>query len=136
MPRGRYRGEEAHGDHAGHLAYAHLYRTSIKLIDNKTGISDGELRKRRQVFLDRKQPLPPGLDAPLKIKELTVPWKADTNGHELVIVTEGDELRRTMDGKPVASYRSPGFAHPVKRWFSLGIPNSVWIDDVKIWKVK
>jgi hypothetical protein len=122
--------------HAGHLAYAHLYRTSIKLIDNKTGISDGDLRKRRQVFLDRKQPLPPDLDALLKTKELTVPWKADTNWHELVIVTEGDELRLTIDGKPVASHRSEGFAHPVKRWFSLGIPSSVWIDDVKIWKVK
>lgn len=72
----------------------------------------------------------------LKTKELTVPWKADTNWHELVIVTEGDELRLTIDGKPVASHRSEGFAHPVKRWFSLGIPSSVWIDDVKIWKVK
>jgi len=64
--------------HAGHLCYANLYKTSILLRDNKTGISDDAIRKRRQVFLDKKELLPPDLDALLKTKELTVPWKADT----------------------------------------------------------
>jgi len=122
--------------HAGHLAYAHLYRTSIKLIDNKTGISDGDLRKRRQVFLDRKQPLSSDLDALLKTKQVAVPLKADTDWHELALVTEGDELRLSLDGKLVAKHRSEGFAHPMKRWFSFLVPSTVWIDDVKIWKVK
>lgn len=122
--------------HAGHLCYANLYKSSILLRDNKTGISDDAIRKRRQVFLDEKKPLPPDLDALLKTKELTVPWKADTEWHDLVLTTEGDEMRLTIDGKLVASHRSEGFAHPVKRWFSFGIPSTVWIDDVKIWKVR
>lgn len=122
--------------HAGHLCYAHLYKTSVKLIDNKTGVSAQDIRKRRQPFLDQKMPLPPDLAALLKTKELTVPWKADTEWHDLVLVCEGDELRLSIDGQLVARHRSEGFAHPNKRWFSFGIPSTVWIDDVKIWKVK
>ncbi len=76
------------------------------------------------------------LDALLKTKQLTVPWKPDTDWHELVLVTEGDEMRLSLDGKLVAHHRSAGFAHPMKRWFSLGVPSTVWIDDVKIWRVE
>jgi len=121
--------------HAGHLCYANLYGKSILLRDNKTGISDEMIRKRRQVFLDRKEPLPADLDSLLKTKELSVLWRFDTEWHDLVIVTEGDEMRLTIDGRIVARHRSEGFSHPMKRWFSLGIPSTVWIDDVKIWKV-
>ncbi len=122
--------------HAGHLAYANLYAKSILLRDNKTGVSDLAIRKRRQPYLDRKEPLPAELAELLKTKELSVPWKSDTEWHDLMLVTEGEEMRLSIDGKLVAQHRSPGFAHPTKRWFSFGIPSSVWIDDVKIWKVK
>lgn len=122
--------------HAGHLCYANLYQTSIVLRDNKTGVMNLAIRKQREDAAARKEPLPADLDALLKTKELSVPWKADTEWHELIIVTEGDEMRLTLDGKTVASHRSAGFAHPVKRWFSFLTPSTVWIDDVKIWKVK
>lgn len=69
-------------------------------------------------------------------KQVAQTWKADTDWHDLILVAAGDEMRLTIDGKLVASHRSAGFAHPVKRWFSFGIPGKVWIDDVKIWKVK
>lgn len=121
--------------HAGHLCYANLYQRSILMRDNKTGVSDAAIRARRQPYLDRKEPLPADLDALLKTKELTVPWKADTAWHDLVLVTEGDEMRLSIDGQLVAHHRSAGYAHPVKRWFSFGIPSTVWIDDVKIFRV-
>ncbi len=41
-----------------------------------------------------------------------------------------------LDGRLLTKHRSEGFAHPVKRWFSFLVNNTVWIDDVKIWKVK
>jgi hypothetical protein len=34
----------------------------------------------------------------------------------------------------IASGKS--FAHSMKRWFGFLVPSTVWIDDVKIWKVK
>ena len=127
---------EMQGVHAGHLCYGTLSRSSITLSDSKTGVMNLEIRRRRQEYLDRKEKLPADLDALLKSKQLTVPWKADTSWHELVLVTEGDEMRLSLDGQLLAHHRSEGFAHPMKRWFSFLTPSTVWIDDVKIWKVK
>ena len=127
---------ETKGIHAGHLCYANLTASGVTLMDWKTGVMDLEIRQRRQPYLDRKEKLPDDLDALLKTKQVTVPWKADTEWHELVLVTEGDEMRLSLDGRVVARHRSAGFAHPMKRWFSFLVPNTVWIDDVKLWKVK
>jgi hypothetical protein len=122
--------------HAGHLCYGILSRGGITLIDHKTGVMNLEIRKRRQEYLDRKEKPPADLDALLKSKQITVPWKTDTAWHDLVLVTEGDEMRLSLDGKLLAHHRSEGFAHPMKRWFSFLVPGTVWIHDVKIWRVK
>jgi hypothetical protein len=90
---------------------------------------------RRRAFLNRKEPLPADLDALLKTKHVVVPWKAETEWHELLLVTEGVKMRLSLDGDLVAKHLSEGFAHPMKRWFSFLTPNTVSIDDVKIWKV-
>lgn len=127
---------EMKGVHAGHLCYANLYPTSILLRDNKTGISEEKLRARRAVFLEKKEKLPADLDALLQTKEKTVPWKADHEWHDLTLAFEGDEMRLTIDGKLIAAHRSEGFAHSMKRWLSFSASNSLWIDDVRIWKVK
>ena len=124
---------------AGHLCYAIINGGSpatIKLLDRKTGYSDPEVMKRRSPYLARKEPLPADLDAFLATKMKDVSWKGDTEWHELVLVTEGDEMRVTIDGQPVGSHRSEGFAHPMKRWFSLGVGSTAWIDDVKVYRVK
>ncbi len=127
---------ETKGIHAGHLCYAILTTSNATLIDHKTGVMNLDIRQRRQGFLDRKEPLPADLDAILKTKQVVVPWKADNEWHDLVLVTEGDEMRISLDGRPLTQHRSLGFSHPVKRWFSFLVPSTVWVDDVKIWKVK
>ncbi len=66
----------------------------------------------------------------------SVPRKPDTQWHDLTLVTEGEEMRLSVDGSPVLQWKSAGFAPPVKRWFSLLSGSSVWIDYVKIWKVR
>jgi hypothetical protein len=127
---------ETKGVHAGHLCYAMLHCRSLVLADYKTGVMDLAIRARRQAYLDRKEPLPADLEALLRTRQVSVPWNADTDWHEIVLVTEGDEMRLSIDGEAVAAHRSEGFAHPVKRWFSLLVPSTVWIDDVKIFRVK
>ena len=127
---------ETKGVHAGHLCYGILPQSSVTLIDHKTGIMNLENRKRRDDALARKEKVPADLEALLKTKQVTVPLKADHEWHDLVLVTEGEEMRLSLDAKLIASHRSEGFAHPMKRWFSFLVPNTVWIDDVKIWKVK
>lgn len=127
---------ELKGVHAGHLCYANLYPTSILLRDNKTGVSELSIRARRQPYVERREALPADLDALLQTKEKTVPWRSDNRWHELTLVFEGDEMRLTIDGRLVATHRSEGFAHPMKRWLSFSASNTVWIDEVRIWKVK
>ena len=127
---------ETKGIHAGHLCYGVLSQSNISLMDSKTGDMNLEIRQRRQEFLGRKEKLPADLDTLLKTKRVMVPWKADTDWHELVLVTEDDEMRMSIDGKVIIHHRSEGFAHPMKRWFSFLVPSTVWIEDVKIWKVK
>lgn len=127
---------ELAGVHAGHLCYAIVAQSNVTLIDQKTGIMNLENRKRRDEAVSRKEPVPADLEALLKTKQMVAPWKADKKWHDLVLVTEGDEMRISIDGKIVAKHHSEGYAHPVKRWFSFLVPNTVWIDDVKIYKVR
>jgi len=127
---------EMKGVHAGHICYAILSPNSILLRDNKTGVSDNEIRTRRAEYLDRKEKLPEDLEALLRSKEKTVPWKADNEWHALTLAFEADEMRLSIDGKLVASHRSVGYAHPSKRWLSFSAANTVWVSDVKIWKIR
>lgn len=129
---------ELKGVHAGHLCYGILNSSpaTITLIDHKTGIMKLENRNRRDEALARKEKVPADLDALLKTKQISVPWKPDSEWHDLVLVTEDNELRLSIDGKLLAAHRSEGFAHPMKRWFSFLVNSTVWIDDVKIWRVK
>ncbi len=127
---------ETKGVHAGHLCYAVLGAGKATLMDSKTGVMNLEIRQRRQGYLDRKEKLPADLEALLKTKSSSVPWRADHEWHELVLVTVGDEMRLSIDGQLVLSHRSEGYAHPMKRWFSFLVPGTVWIDDVKIWKLR
>ena len=127
------------GVHAGHICYVIISggpQGRILLRDQKTGVSDLEIGKQRDPYLKAKQKLPADLEALLASKEKAFAWKADNEWHELVLVTEGDEMRVTLDGTPLGSHRSPGFAHPMKRWFSLLMNPSAWVDDVKVYKVK
>lgn len=127
---------ETKGVHAGHLCYAILSQSSVTLIDHKTGVMNLEIRKRREEATASKMPLPADLDALLKTKQSTIARKADTEWHDLTLVTEGDEMRLSLDGSPVLQWKSEGFAHPFKRWFSFLVGSTVWVDDVKIWKLK
>ena len=126
---------EEKGIHAGHLCYGILSAGNITLIDHKTGVMNLELRARRQAYLDRKEALPGELDALLKTKQTSTPWASDREWHELALVTEGEEMRLSVDGQVLARHRSEGFSHPMKRWFSFLANNTVWIDDVKIYRV-
>lgn len=126
------------GVHAGHLCYAIISDAPPRILlrDCKTGVHDLEIAKRRGEFLKNKEKLPADLETLLASKEKDFPWKADHEWHELVLVTEGDEMRVSLDGHFLGSHRSDGFAHPTKRWFSLLMNPSAWVDDVKVWKVK
>ena len=122
--------------HAGHLCYAFLSEDSILLKDSKTGFHSLELQKRIEEGKKATGKVPEEITALLKTKEVTFPWKGDQEWHDLVLVTEGDAMRLSIDGKLLKEFHSEGFAHPMKRWVSLLSANSFWVDEVKVWKVR
>ena len=122
--------------HAGHLCYATLSQTDLNLSDRKTGSMNLAVKKKRADDAAAKKKPDPALEAMLKTKTLITPLNADQEWHVYTLVTEGDEMRFSLDGKLIASHRSAGYAHEMKRWFSFLANSTVWIDDVKIFKVK
>lgn len=121
---------------AGHLCYALIGQQDITLTDRKTGSMNLAIRKQRAEDAAAKKKPDPVLDALLKTKTQVTPLKADQAWHVLTLVTEGDELRCSLDGQLVARHRSPGYAHDNKRWFSFLANATVWVDEVQIYKVK
>jgi len=122
--------------HAGHLCYATLSQTDLNLSDRKTGSMNLAVKKKRADDAAAKRKPDPAFEAMLKKKSQTTPLKADQEWHVYTLVTEGDEMRFSLDGKLIASHRSEGYAHEMKRWFSFLANSTVWIDDVKIYKVR
>jgi hypothetical protein len=125
--------------HAGHLGYAFIAAGtpgSITLKDSKTGAMSLELKKRNEEAVQATGKVSAEVQALLKTKETMLPWKADTEWHDLLLAVEGDVMQISVDGVPVGELKSDGFAHPVKRWLSFGVLSTVWVDDVKVWKVQ
>ncbi|MEI6712279.1 MAG: hypothetical protein WCO60_00900 [Verrucomicrobiota bacterium] len=127
---------ELQGVHAGHLCYAVISQSNVTLMDSKTGSMNLDIRKQQEAAKASKTKISPELEALLASKKFVTPIQTDTEWHEFTLVTEGNELRFSLDGKLVAAHRSEGYAHNMKRWFSFLANSTVWIDDVKIWRVK
>lgn len=62
--------------------------------------------------------------------------RRDRHGRQLVLATERDEMRATLDGKPLRSHRSEGFAHSMERWFGFLMALSAWIGGVEVCTLK
>jgi len=52
------------------------------------------------------------------------------------VVVEGDEMRASINGRRVGTFRSEGIAHLTKRRITLAVNRAARIDDVKIWKLR
>ena len=49
----------------------------------------------------------------------------------------GDEMRASIDGKPVAYLKSSGIAHPTKSKIEFGCQGKDgYFDDIKIWNAE
>ena len=105
------------GSHAGHICQATISPKGVSLSDAKTGgfTLEGGLyeRKKAKELTDADKKLLAGkakwTNSPLALEE----W------HTLVVRTAGDEMTASIDGKPVASFASPGIGHDTKSLVSL-----------------
>jgi len=57
--------------------------------------------------------------------------------YTLVVETVGDAMRVTIDGKPVAFFRSPGIGHVTKSKIEIGVSGKDgYYDDFKVWNAE
>jgi hypothetical protein len=105
------------GSHAGHICPATISPTSVTIADAKTGGFDltGGLydRKKANQLTDDEKKMLASKATRLPVKLKLEEW------HTLVVQTEGDELRVSIDGKKVGSFKSPGINHDTKSLISL-----------------
>jgi hypothetical protein len=91
--------------HAGHLGYVFLAEASVALKDSKSYYL--EIKKRRDAA--QGEPSRDEMIAMGKATTVTVPSNVGHEWHELVLITEGDVMRASLDGKVVNEYKSEAF---------------------------
>lgn len=117
--------------HSGHIAGIKFDEKGIMLSDAKTGGMDNDLREKRKANSKDKE-----LNKLIASKSKRFPFssKAD-HWHDLIMVTVGDVMRVSVDGKVIGEFQSEGFAHSTKHkinWTSLNSPD---FDEIEIWSL-
>jgi len=119
--------------HAGHVCRVAVTHTHIRLGDDKEGIM------RNDIFKMRKDPAKKAeAEKLLKGRTEVVKTPVDPEKwHSLRIEIAGDEMRVSLDEKPIGFLKSPGLAHPTKESLHFTVNgDSMLFDDVRIWAAK
>lgn len=127
--------ETAPTTHSGHLCRVTVSPTVLRLGDDKEGGmrldilalknsgDPADLAKREKLLVGRTA------EVPLQLEQ--------DRWYKLTIELVGDELRGSIDDKPLVRLKSPGIAHEIKREFGPSISGKyVDFDDLNIWAVK
>ena len=120
------------GSHYGHICRVVVTPKDVTLRDEK----EGSMRNDIYAMTDpaqraEKAKLLKGTFAVFPVKTETEKW------HTMVLETIGDQMRATIDGKPVAYLKSPGIAHATKSKIEFGCAGKDgYFDDVKIWNAE
>ncbi len=102
--------------HAGHICNVSVSPKTVNIGDAKTG------NFRNDIYAKRKTP--EGLSSEdkefLKTKNKSIPVSLSLQDwHTLVVITRGDEIFVSIDGKAVGSFKSEGISHDSKTLISL-----------------
>ena len=116
--------------HAGHLFHVSINPNRVMLTDLKFGQQNLKIRPAYQ-----KKTLSDEQKALLASKTKRF-WNKLELGkwHEVRATIQDDEIRCTINGKVVGTFKSEGFAHPRKSKLRLHVAKSLHLDDVRIWK--
>jgi hypothetical protein len=117
------------GSHYGHICFCRVTPKGVMLADQKEG------SMRNDIYAMKDPSQREERNKLLKGRSATFPVQVEADKwHDLVVETVGDEMRATLDGKPVAFLKSPGIAHPTKSKIELGCAGKDgFFDDIKIW---
>lgn len=118
--------------HAGHLCMARVTLKGVTLTDSKTGNMDLKIREQRLAG-----DVSPELTALLKTKSKNFPLKLTAGEwHSMKATVEGEDMRVSIDDRPIGQFQSTGIGHPTKRMITLAVNKSAWVDDVEVRRLK
>jgi len=121
------------GSHYGHLCRAQVYLDKVNILDERDGTQSNNLIELRKDAAKNKEEIGKLLSThtisfPLATKLEQGKW------YTLVVETVGEQMRVTIDGTPVAYFKSPGIGHETKSKIELGVAGkSGLFDDIKVW---
>lgn len=121
------------GAHYGHICRAQVRLDGVTIIDER----DGGMRN--DIYEMKKDPARKAEVARLLAgRRVTYPARLEPGKwYTLVVETAGDEMRVSLDGKPVAYHKSSGIAHATKSKIELGVAGKVGLfDDIKVWNAE
>ncbi len=121
------------GSHYGHICFARVTPKSVVIADQKEG------SMRNDIYAMPNDPsTKQERNKLLKGRSATFPVSLEQDKwYALEVETVGDEMRASIDGKPVAYLKSPGIAHPTKSKVEFGCAGKDgYFDDIKIWNAE
>jgi hypothetical protein len=120
---------------AGHIARVTLEPQLVKLHDDKEGAMNRKLAALRK---SDDAVAKAGAEAEIKRHTQMVPMKLETQSwYVLGIEIVDDQMRVTLNGKPVGFLKSAGLAHEKKPDLKISVSGKqALIDDLRIWTVK
>jgi hypothetical protein len=131
---------EANGDRA-QSHYGHLCRAQVKLAQQQVTILDERDGSQSNKLIELKKDPVANKDAINKIfatHTANFPAKLEANKwYTVVVEIAGDAMRVTLDGQPVAYFKSPGIGHPTKTRYEIGVSGkSGLFTDFKVWNAE
>jgi hypothetical protein len=121
------------GSHYGHLCRAQVYLDKVTILDERDGTQSNNLIEMRKDAEKNKADIGKLLSthvANFPLAKKLEPSKTYT----LVVETVGEAMRVTIDGTPVAYFKSTGIGHETKSKIELGVAGkSGYFDDIKVW---
>jgi len=121
------------GSHYGHLCRAIVALNGVTIMDEREG-SQNEAIKALRADPSRKDEV----NKLMAGKSATFPGKYEAGKtYTFTVETVGDEMRASIDGKPVGYLKSPGIGHPTKSKIELGVSGKDgYFEDIKVWNAE
>jgi hypothetical protein len=116
--------------HAGHICRAGVTLAQVTLGDDKEG------RMKFGIYEKWKDPATKAEVEPLvKDRSRAFPHALEAGKwYAMTVEFVGDEMLASINGRPIAYLRSPGFAHPTKNYWGFTTSGQyAEVDDLKAW---
>lgn len=118
------------GSHYGHLCRAIVALNGVTIMDEREGSQNEVIKAMRNDPTKKAE-----VARMMAGKSATFPGTYEAGKtYTFTVETVGDEMRASIDGKPVGYLKSAGIGHPTKSKIELGVSGKDgYFEDIKVW---